>query len=176
MIGGRWAPGRRATRAGSGQGLVEFALVLPIFFLLMFGLIDGGRLVYQNSVVSQAAREGARLAAVEASWMGSTDPGCGKVGGPICPANVTTLRAHVLAATNRMMAPFIAVADADLFTRCDLSGGGPTVRSWNEMTCTDHATGNVVSVRVQSTYTPLTPGLSLLGSIVLTGSSSMVIN
>ena len=42
-----------------GQSLVEFALVIPIFLLLLFGLIDGGRLVYQHSVLSQAAREGA---------------------------------------------------------------------------------------------------------------------
>ena len=61
-------PSRPASR---GQALVEFALVIPIFLLLLFGLIDVGRLVYMNSVLSQAAREGTRLASVEASWMGS---------------------------------------------------------------------------------------------------------
>ena len=35
---------RRRGRRSRGQSLVEFALVLPIFLLLLFGLIDGGRL------------------------------------------------------------------------------------------------------------------------------------
>ena len=61
--------GRRRRR---GQSLVEFALVLPIFLLVLFGLIDVGRYVYMNTMLSQAAREGARVASVEASWIGST--------------------------------------------------------------------------------------------------------
>ena len=59
--------------------MVEFALVLPVFILLLFGLLDVGRYVYMNSVLSQAAREGARVAAAEASWIGKTisdDPSC----------------------------------------------------------------------------------------------------
>ena len=57
-----------------GQTLVEFALVFPVFILLLFGIVDAGRFVYMNSVLSQAAREGARLAAVEASWIGLERP------------------------------------------------------------------------------------------------------
>ena len=45
---------------GQARRLVEFALVLPVFLLMLFGLIDVGRYVYMNSVLSQAAREGAR--------------------------------------------------------------------------------------------------------------------
>ncbi len=53
------------SRASSrtGQTLVEFALVLPVFLVVLFGLLDVGRYVYMNSVLSQAAREGARLGA-----------------------------------------------------------------------------------------------------------------
>lgn len=53
--------------AHGGQSLVEFALVLPIFLLLLFGLIDIGRYVYTANAVNQAAREGARLGSV-AAW------------------------------------------------------------------------------------------------------------
>ena len=49
-----------------GQALVEFTLAIPLFALAMFGLLDVGKLVYTNSVLSQAAREGARLGATEA--------------------------------------------------------------------------------------------------------------
>jgi hypothetical protein len=45
--------------------MAEFALVLPIFLLLLFGIIDGGRVVYSNNSLSQAAREGARWGSVQ---------------------------------------------------------------------------------------------------------------
>ena len=61
---------RSGHAALSGQSLVEFALVLPIFLLLLFGLIDIGRYVYTANAVNEAAREGARLGSV-AAW--STD-------------------------------------------------------------------------------------------------------
>jgi Flp pilus assembly protein TadG len=57
----RW---RRHTRS-RGQALVEFALVLPIFLLLVFGLFDLGRVVYVNNALSEAAREGARWGSVQ---------------------------------------------------------------------------------------------------------------
>ncbi|MEJ7749458.1 MAG: TadE/TadG family type IV pilus assembly protein, partial [Candidatus Limnocylindrales bacterium] len=85
---------------------MEFALVLPVFLLLLFGLIDGGRYVFVNSTLSNAAREGARLGSVEASYRGSTDASCGAPGGPVCPANNAALLADITTAANRQMAPF----------------------------------------------------------------------
>ena len=82
---------------------MEFSLVLPLFLLGFFGLIDGARLVYLNSTLSQAAREGARLGAVQAFWMGRTESACGTTGGPTCPASFDILRNNVLSAANRMM-------------------------------------------------------------------------
>ena len=164
------APGSRAR----GQGLVELALVLPVFLLLLFGVVDGGRLVYLNSVVSQAAREGARLAAVEASWLGSSDLSCGTLGGPICPATVAAMQADVLTAANRMVAPFGSIASSRLYLRCDMSGSAPT-GAWTGDSCTNNSTNNVVSVRVQLTFMPITPVLSNFAP-TLSGSASMVIN
>lgn len=43
-----------------GQGLVEFALTLPIFLLLMLGLFELGRAVWLYNTMSGMAREGAR--------------------------------------------------------------------------------------------------------------------
>jgi Flp pilus assembly protein TadG len=54
----------RAQASQSGQGLVEFALVLPIVVFLLIALFDLGRGVYAYNTVSSAAREGARVAAV----------------------------------------------------------------------------------------------------------------
>jgi Flp pilus assembly protein TadG len=55
-----------------GQALVEFALVLPIIVLLIFGVIDAGRLVFTYNAVSNASRDGARVAIVNQSAAGTT--------------------------------------------------------------------------------------------------------
>lgn len=47
-----------------GQGMVEFALVIPIFLLLTLGTVEMGWLVYNNHTISNATREGARYAMV----------------------------------------------------------------------------------------------------------------
>jgi Flp pilus assembly protein TadG len=49
---------------GRGQSLVEFALVFPIIMLLVFGFIDVGRAVFFANTLSNAARQSARVAAV----------------------------------------------------------------------------------------------------------------
>src|SRR5512142_69595 len=54
---------RRARRSWRGQSLVEFALVVPVFFFLLAGAIDFGRLFYTYVGVTNAAREGAAYAA-----------------------------------------------------------------------------------------------------------------
>jgi Flp pilus assembly protein TadG len=50
-----------------GQALVETALVLPLLLLLLIGTIDFGRGIYLYITVSNAAREGARVAIVNQS-------------------------------------------------------------------------------------------------------------
>lgn len=51
-------------REQHGQALVEMALVLPLFFLLLFGVIEMGRIGHAYITVSSAARAGARLATI----------------------------------------------------------------------------------------------------------------
>lgn len=48
-----------------GQALVEFALVVPIFVLILVGILDLGRGVYAYNTLNNAAREGSRLAIVD---------------------------------------------------------------------------------------------------------------
>ena len=167
--------GRRRGRS-PGQTLVEFALVLPVFLLLFFGVIDGGRAVYMNSVVSQAAREGARVAAVEAGWIGSSDPACNTPGGPVCPASLAALESDVLAAANRNVAPFGPIVKTRLYLSCDAPGSAPT-GAWTTQSCTANTPGNLVSVRLELEYTAFTPIIGqLLPQVWLSGSATMVIN
>ena len=54
-------------RNRKGQVLVETAIILPILLLLIFGLIDFGRAMYTKNTLNNAARAGARVAAVTKS-------------------------------------------------------------------------------------------------------------
>jgi Flp pilus assembly protein TadG len=42
------------------MGMLEFALVAPLFFLLILGMIEYGRMVMVQQVITNASREGAR--------------------------------------------------------------------------------------------------------------------
>ena len=168
---------RAGVRAGPdrGQGLVEFALILPVFMLCLFGLIDGGRLVFLNSTLSQAAREGARVAAVEAGWVGSSDPACGSTGGPICPATVDVLKTHVATAVNRMTGPFGTIASSNIYMSCDDTT--PPTGSWTTSTCTSRTNGDYVSVRVVYAFQPITPlAGTVFGTPTLSGATTMAVN
>jgi len=55
---------RRQKRVQRGQALLEFALVLPIFVLLLVAIFDLGRAVFAYNTLTNAAREGARMAIV----------------------------------------------------------------------------------------------------------------
>ena len=51
-------------RRDRGAAALEFALVLPVLLIIVFGIIDFGRMLNAKIVLTQAAREGARAAAV----------------------------------------------------------------------------------------------------------------
>lgn len=55
----------RGRRSSPGQALVEFALIIPIFILLVMGIFDLGRAVYGYNTANNAAREAARMAIVD---------------------------------------------------------------------------------------------------------------
>jgi Flp pilus assembly pilin Flp len=67
-----------------GAAVVEFALVVPLLLLLLFGIIDMSRAFYTLNNLASAVREGARRGAVMA-----TDPTTG--------ANRTIIRSTVTA-------------------------------------------------------------------------------
>jgi Flp pilus assembly protein TadG len=52
-------------RRDRGQTLVEFALILPIFVLLLVGIFDLGRAVYATNTIQNAARQAVRVAIVD---------------------------------------------------------------------------------------------------------------
>ena len=55
---------RRLMREEDGAAVVEFALVMPILALIIFGIIDFGRAFYTVNNIISAVREGARYGAI----------------------------------------------------------------------------------------------------------------
>jgi Flp pilus assembly protein TadG len=64
-------PCRPCRRNRRGAAVVEFAVVSPVFFLLVFGMIEYGRMVMVQQLLTNAAREGARVGVLDNS--SSTD-------------------------------------------------------------------------------------------------------
>lgn len=86
---------RRTARLSStahpttGQGLVEFALVLPVFLTLLFAVVDGGRAIFAYNQMSEATRFVARAATTTCF---ATSTPCDQSTGPIAAA-ITAQRA-----------------------------------------------------------------------------------
>lgn len=118
-----------------GQALVEFALILPIFVLLLTGMLDFGAGLYSRMTVINAAREGARAAVTAAD-----------------PASVNaTVTSAVANAANGMpvTATATCVAIATSPGPCNFGSGGGTLAS----------PGDAVDVRVDYTYHTFFPFL-----------------
>jgi Flp pilus assembly protein TadG len=58
---------RSCRRNRRGAAVVEFAVVSPVFFLLVFGMIEYGRMVMVQQLLTNAAREGARVGVLDSS-------------------------------------------------------------------------------------------------------------
>jgi Flp pilus assembly protein TadG len=54
----------RRGRVGRGQALVELALVVPILLLMVVGVMEFGRAWNMSQVITDGARQGARMAAL----------------------------------------------------------------------------------------------------------------
>jgi Flp pilus assembly protein TadG len=130
-------------RNDAGQSVAEFAIGLVVFMLLLLGIVDFGRAVYQLSAVSQAAREIARTTSVH--------PGS-PLGGSAETA--TTV------AVQRRLVPGLTVSG---YACVDISGTAVAAPC---------KPGNWVRVTVVSRFDPSLPLLAVAGPINLASSGS----
>jgi Flp pilus assembly protein TadG len=82
------APGVRRLREERGNNLVETALSLPIFFLVLFGIVQMGYAFYTYQCVANASREASRWASVRGSTSCSNTPNLTNCGATA--ANITS--------------------------------------------------------------------------------------
>ncbi len=64
-------PVRKVIKEKRGQALVELALVLPLLILLIIGMMEFGRVFHSYLLITNAAREGARLGVIEPTNTGA---------------------------------------------------------------------------------------------------------
>jgi Flp pilus assembly protein TadG len=173
---------RKARTTGSrspGQALVEFALVAPIFLLLLFSIIDFGRAVYYIQALNNAAREGARYAIVHGgnsvSPSGPMPPQIPVVPNPYDPNGnyvIQTVKDYAVGVIQANPADFVvAVSWCSQATvpACPDDAVAPAGNGTNER-------GDTVVVGVTYTFRPFISGIVPLPTFTLTGGSTLVIN
>jgi Flp pilus assembly protein TadG len=77
-------------RAREGATAVEFALVSPALFLLVFGTLEFGRLMWTQSALHFAVEEAARCASVNSSVCGTASQIASYAAGTVTALNITS--------------------------------------------------------------------------------------
>jgi hypothetical protein len=162
-----------------GQALVEFALIVPLFFTLLFGIIEVGRFIFYYEILNNATREGARYAIVN----GANSPTSCAVGGSTGPAAPDTTSCDpngddvvqkVRDAAVGALGTGVTVDRCWWYTDCDFVSHGQCPPGANPY-CGDNARGASVTVAASYTYSSLVP-LVPLPNITVTAESTLVIN
>lgn len=151
---------RSRTRA---QAMVEFALVLPIFVLLLFGIIDLARYVYSNNSLNEVARESARQGTV------ALRPGdCNGLSRVVC---VQTL------AKTRLTAVAINLGDVQVVCQ-RLGSAGTLPASKNTDNCGSSWRANdIVRVRITRDLGLLTPLIGqIIGAAPMSGEAQVTVS
>lgn len=158
----RTTAGRRRSR---GQALMEFALVAPVFLLLLFGLIETGRFILYYEVLSNATRDGARYAIVNGANSLTCPTGPAIPGGWDCDPTGADVADRVRESAFGVLGSGVSVQRCWWYDACDFSTHGDG----------DNGRSATVTVSASYTYSTLVPILPL-PNITITAESSLVIN
>jgi hypothetical protein len=152
-----------------GQGLVEFALVVPLFLLLVIAIFELGRAVYYVQMLDSAAREGMRYAIVHGSraWCPSGPMPAGEANP--CDAAGTRVVARVkgfaIAVIDSPEAAFVVTPRWCQSDACPgILGDG------------DNQRGMEARIELTYTYRTFVGAFLPLGDLRLTGESRGVVN
>jgi len=62
------------TKKSKAQAMVEFALALPVLLLLLYGILEAGRLIFMYSAIVNASRQAVRYGATTGTGNGTGNP------------------------------------------------------------------------------------------------------
>jgi Flp pilus assembly protein TadG len=136
-------------RARAGQSLTELPIVLVLFLVVTFGIVDAGRVIFMYNTVSLAAREGVRYAVVRGSASGH-------------------------AATADDVTAYVRSKTVGLPVDVTVSWCAPTLGCSSLPASPFNDPGSSVAVTVHSLFTPVTPFVP--GPFNLNSASRMVIS
>jgi Flp pilus assembly protein TadG len=151
------------SRSGTrGQTLAEFALVFPIFIMLLFGLLDLGRYVFVANGVNQVAREAARVGSV-AGWIET------------CTGATATRDSCIKQVAEARLAAARPTSTTGQCFRTVNASGVPVNPTPNANTCSP---GDILRVRVTvADFKLLTPVISnLVGPTIVEGVADVAVN
>lgn len=134
-----------------GSSLVELALVLPLFLLLLLGSVDFGRAFYLAIEIAGAARAGAMY--------GASNP-------------TDTTGMATVAKNDGTNVPDLSVATPTYACECP-NGTDSSATCPTDSSCSTGSPVYVVTVKVSGTYAPLIPWPGIPPSVSLSSSASM---
>jgi hypothetical protein len=137
-------PTAMARRRRAGQGLVEFAVAVIPFLVLLMAVVDLGRGIYVMNGTSEAARDIARATSVH-QWT------------TCCDLGSSTEAGDVIATQRRLIPGLVFAPSTDIVC----------VDSLDQVLDDDQCqtgSGNYVRVHLSATFSPMTPLVSALGS------------
>jgi len=142
---------RRYRRRPLGQSLVEFAIVLPVFLVILSAAIDLGRIAYARVTIANVARE--------ASFQAAQTPTSYLAGQPCDQTTNLVICRGILESTGSV----VTVSPSDIVLTC--SAGCATAP----------AMGNTVSVKATGHFNLLTPIMAaFFGGTNITFSSTAI--
>jgi Flp pilus assembly protein TadG len=145
-----------------GQALTEFALVIPLLAIILFGIIDLGRYVYAANALGNGAREGARAGSVSVR----PKPDCDGLSREDCVKAVAKNHSWGLPA-NSITTPVVT---------CWRVAPGDTTPN-NVPDVSKCRTNDLLKVHTESTFTLVTPIIAqFLGPLKITGESQVTVN
>jgi Flp pilus assembly protein TadG len=157
--------------ASRGQALVETALILPLFLILVLGILDMSRAVWATTSLNSAAREAARFAIVHGNLAAcpvGTSAGNVPALSASCPNPAPSKQSIIDAAVSAAIAGGSNVAVTVCYG-AGCSGNTDAVGGTN-------ARGQPVTVVITSRVDLIVPSLLGRSGFDLSGSSTMVVN
>ena len=147
-------PVLRVATSDRGNVMIEFALALPVMFLLMAGLLDLGRFSMQKSAMLQGAREGAQYGILLSSDSANINT---------TAQNATGLTG--VTATNSVFCECVAGTTVACTATCT---GGATLKTYLTVTTT-RSFSSVLSVATLSfgSFGSWTPPTSITSSVTM---------
>lgn len=166
---------RKRNQRRRGQSMVEFAIVLPVFLLVFFGIIDFSLFTYDYVALRNAARAGAQFAITNPTSYSTTDPPVANTIQYIIEENGKPNSLNL----SDIQIQYYAIVDGGSALECgyyDSSTG--TFNSDNGYTENNCLTqGNtIIRITLTTTYNFVTPVLqSIVGNgVTMTTSSALI--